>query len=78
MAKFISRCRNQVLTIKPQRTQIFDGIAQPVPGEHIRFENGELTVDDRSEEGKKQSEFIRNHRFFGTQIFEEKKAKGAG
>lgn len=78
MAKFISRCRNQVLTIKPQRTQIFDGIAQTVPGDHIRFENGEFTVDERSEEGKKKADFIRGHRLFGNQIFEEKKAKGAG
>lgn len=75
MARFISRCRNQVLVIKPQRTQIFDGIAQPVPGEHIRFHNGEFEVDERTEEGKRQAEFIRNHRLFGSQIFEEKKAK---
>ena len=77
MTKFISKCPNQVLTIRPKRTQIIDGIAQPVPGEHIRFVNGEVVIDESTKEGKKQAEFIRNHRFFGNRIFEEKQKGGA-
>lgn len=72
MAKFISKVSNQVLTIKPQRTQVIDGIVQPIPGEHIRFQNGEYECNEKSAEGKKHAEFIRNHRLFGSRIFEEK------
>lgn len=66
MAKFISRCSNQVLTMKPQRTQIIDGIVLPVPGEHIRFENGEYTTND-----KKEIEFLKKHRLNGSAFFED-------
>lgn len=68
MAKFISKCSNQVLCMKPQRPQIIDGIVIPVPGEHIRFENGEYETSD-----KKEIEFITKHRLFGSQIFEDKR-----
>lgn len=64
MAKFIARCENQVLTMKPQRTQVLDGIVQPVPGQHIRFESGVYETKDKAE-----IEFIKNHRLFGNQIF---------
>lgn len=70
MPKFISRCNNQVLCIKPKRVQIIDGISQIVEGEHIRFENGEYETND-----KKEIEYLRKHRFFGTSIFEDKKAE---
>lgn len=73
MARFISRCDNHVLTIRPQRTQVLDGIVQPVQGEHIRFESGEYdTTEDR------EIQFIRNHRLFGSQIFEATKKKEKG
>jgi hypothetical protein len=65
MAKFISKCANQVLTMKPQRNQILDGIVFPVQGEHIRFNNGEYETED-----KKEIEFIKKHRLFGSQIAE--------
>lgn len=67
--KFISRCPNQVLTMKPSRQQVLDGIVFPVPGEHIRFNGGEYETDD-----KKEINFIQKHRLFGSQIFEDKKA----
>lgn len=70
MAKFIARCSNQVLTMKPARTQIIDGIVNPVPGQHIRFENGQFETEDKAE-----IDFIKKHRLFGNQIFEEKKTK---
>lgn len=66
MAKFISRCSNQVLTMKPQRQQIIDGIVLPVPGEHIRFDNGEFSTSD-----KKEIEFLRKHRLNGSAFFED-------
>lgn len=68
MTKFISRCSNQVLTIKPSRVQNVDGIVVPVPGEHIRFNNGEYETDE-----KKEIDFIKKHRLFGNAIFEDKK-----
>jgi hypothetical protein len=68
MAKFIAKCSNQVLCMKPQRVQVVDGIVLPVPGEHIRFNNGEYETAD-----KKEVEFIKNHRLFGSQIFEDKR-----
>lgn len=64
-AKFVSKCHNQVLTVKPARTQVMDGIVIPVPGEHIRFERGEFITSD-----KKEIEFIRKHRLFGSTITE--------
>lgn len=67
MAKFISRCANQVLCMRPKRVQIIDGIAQTVEGQHIRFENGEVQTED-----KQEIMFIRKHRLFGSGIFEEK------
>jgi len=66
MAKFISRCDNQVLTIKPQRNQILDGVVFPVAGEHIRFDRGQYETSDKNEIA-----FIRKHRLFGSQIIEE-------
>mgnify|MGYP001260819923 CR=1 FL=1 len=65
MAKFQSRCPNQVLCIKPARNSVVDGIVVPVPGEHIRFENGEYVTND-----KDKIAFLRKHRFFGTSIVE--------
>ncbi|MFD7521436.1 hypothetical protein [Paenibacillus chitinolyticus] len=67
MAKFISRCSNQVLCIKPARVQNHDGIIFPVPGEHIRFNAGEYETED-----EKEIEFLRKHRLFGSSIFEDK------
>lgn len=63
--KFIAKCHNQVLTIKPNRVQIADGIPFPVQGEHIRFDRFEYSTSD-----PKEIEFIRNHRFYGHQITE--------
>lgn len=65
MNKFISKCPNQILCIKPQRMQVLDGIPVPIPGEHIRFENGEYVT-----ENKKEIEFIHKHKFFGVRITE--------
>lgn len=70
MAKFISRCSNQVLCIKPKRNQILEGVVQVMEGEHIRFENGEFHTDD-----KKQIDFIKKHRLYGNQIFEDNKTE---
>lgn len=71
--KFISKCSNQVLCMKPQRVTVVEGMPISVPGEHIRFENGEFeTADDQ------QIEFIRTHRFFGNQIFEDTKKPAKG
>lgn len=70
MARFISKCSNQVLTIKPSRNQIVEGIVENISGEHIRFENGVYETED-----KKELEFLRKHRFFGNRIFEDKVTK---
>lgn len=66
MAKFISKCHNQVLCMKPKRNQTNNGITEVIEGQHIRFENGEFETDKKDE-----SAFIRKHRLFGNQIFEE-------
>lgn len=75
MAKYQSRCPNQVLCMKPARNSIIDGIVVPVPGEHIRFEQGEYSTDD-----KKKIEYLESHRLFGSAIVrvdEPKKAAAA-
>lgn len=59
--KFISKCHNQVLTIKPHRVQVVDGISIAVPGEHVRFSNGEFDTDD-----KKIIDWLSKHRLNGT------------
>ncbi|MGK9250835.1 hypothetical protein [Paenibacillus humicus] len=65
MAKFSSRCVNQVLCMVPARNSIVEGILVPVPGQHIRFENGEYTTNV-----KKEVDFIKGHRLFGSSIVE--------
>ncbi|AZN43360.1 hypothetical protein [Paenibacillus albus] len=72
MAKFSSRCPNQVLCMSPSRNTIVDGILVPVPGTHIRFENGEYDTNE-----KKEVDFIRKHRLFGSSIVEVKGGEGA-
>lgn len=70
--KFVSRSPNQVLCIRPSRPQIVEGIVVPVPGQHIRFEQGEYETSD-----VKEIKFIREHRLFGGAIIEDKKADAA-
>lgn len=65
MAKFSSRCANQVLCMVQARNSIVEGILVPVPGQHIRFENGEYTTTV-----KKEVDFIKGHRLFGSSIVE--------
>jgi hypothetical protein len=74
MAIFLSRCPNQVLTIKPARKQIVEGEVIPVPGQRVSFENGRFETTDKTE-----LEFLRKHRLNGSAFFEDKKAdKPAG
>jgi hypothetical protein len=70
MAKFLSKCPNQVICMKPNRVQIYDGIPMPVQGQHIRFNNGEYEATD-----KKEIEFIRKHSLFGRCITEIEEIK---
>jgi hypothetical protein len=65
MTKFLSKCPNQVICVKPNRVQIFDGIAVPVPGQTIRFNSGEYEATDR-----KEIDFLRKHSLFGRGITE--------
>lgn len=77
--KFLCKVSNQVLCIKPKRTQIIDNIPYPIDGEHVRFVNGEFETED-----KKVIQFIKKHQFFGNSITEieevkaEKEQKVAG
>lgn len=61
--KFVSKCHNQVLTMKPKRNQIVDGMVMVVEGEHIRFDRFEYTTEDQRE-----IDFIRKHKLYGFQI----------
>ena len=65
MAKFLSRCDNQVLCMVPSRVQIADGIAVPVPGKKISFDRGEYETKDA-----KEIKFIRSHALFNVSITE--------
>lgn len=65
MAKFLSKCQNQVLCMVPNRVQIVDGISMPVPGQAIRFDRGEYNTED-----KKEINFIRKHALFKVSITE--------
>lgn len=65
MAKFFSKCQNQVICMKPSRVQIYDGIAVPVSGQRIQFKNGEYETAD-----KKEIDFLRKHSLFGRGIAE--------
>lgn len=70
MAKFMSKCENQVICMIPNRTQIVDNIAVPVPGRAIRFDRGEYSTDD-----KKEIDFLRKHRLFNIEITEVEEVK---
>lgn len=70
MAKFLSKCKNQVLCIRPNRVQIVEGIPVPVPGEHIRFDRGEYNTDD-----KKEIAFLRKHPLLNVSITEAEEPK---
>lgn len=63
--KYISKCHNQVLTIKPNRPQVIDGIVVAIPGEHVRFSNSEFDTED-----KKTIDFLSKHRLNGTAFAE--------
>lgn len=65
MAKFASKCPNQILTIIPNRRAIQDGIVMPKPGRHINFNAGEYTTTD-----KQEINFIHAHPMFGVSIVE--------
>lgn len=65
MAKFISKCPNQILTVIPNRRQVQDGIVIPKPGQHINFSGGEYSTDD-----KREINFIRQHAMFNVSITE--------
>lgn len=72
MAKFISKCKNQVLCMVPNRVQIVDGIPVQAPGKHIRFNNGEFETQD-----KKEMDFIRKHQLASSDIVEVEEIKDA-
>lgn len=66
MAKFIARCDNQVLIMKPDIQQIVNGMVIPIAGKSLDFERGSFETND-----KEEIAFIRKHRLFGSYIFEE-------
>ena len=63
--KFVAKCHNQILTMKPKRNQIVDGMVMVIEGEHIRFDRFEYTTSD-----PKEINFIRNHKMFGFGVAE--------
>lgn len=69
--KFISKCVNQVLCIKPKHIQIVDGVPFPVEGEHVRFVNYEFETED-----EKVIDFIKRHSLFNSSITESVEVKG--
>lgn len=71
MAKYMSNSPNQVLCIRPARTEFINGIPNPIPGDHVRFERGEYETDDEEKIG-----FIEKHRLFGTSIVRLDEPKG--
>ena len=70
MAKFVSKCPNQVIGKIPNRVQIIDGIVVPQAGEHIRFNNGEYETNS-----KQDIAFLRGHQLFGLSITEVEEVK---
>ena len=68
--KFIAKCKNQVLCMKPNRVQVVDGIPVPTPGEHVRFNNGEFETED-----KRVIKFIKDHKLFNVDITEVEEVK---
>lgn len=73
MAKFLSKCSNQILCMVPNRVQVVDGIMMPVPGKRIEFVNGEYETTD-----KQEMAFIKKHRLYGSAITEAEEIKAAG
>ena len=63
--KYVSKCNNLVLTIKPNRNQVMDGIVITVPGEHVRFNNHEYETSD-----KQIIVWLKNHTLLGTAFTE--------
>jgi len=70
MPQFVSKCKNQVLTIRPNTMQIVNGIANPVPGQHIQFEDGIYATEDA-----KELQFLRKHRLNGSAFIEAEPVK---
>lgn len=65
MAKFLSKCENQILCMTPGDKQVIGSTIMNVKGKHIRFGNGEYETTDQEE-----IEFIKSHRLYGSQIIE--------
>lgn len=59
--KYVSKCHNLTLCVKPNRNQIIDGIVVAIPGEHVRFSRNEFETKD-----KKTIEFLDKHNLNGS------------
>lgn len=59
--RYISKCKNLVLCMKPNRVKIAEGMTETVPGEHVRFSGHEYETDD-----KKIIDWLGKHRLKDT------------
>lgn len=65
MPVFYSRFSNLKLTVEPPTEEIIQGKRRLIPGKIIRFRNGTYSTSN-----KREIEFIRNHRWYGSFISE--------
>jgi hypothetical protein len=73
VVKFISKFKDHRLCIKPARVQYENGMAFPVPGKSIEFSNFGYETSDKDEIA-----FLRKHRLFNIDIYEDKQEEKAG
>jgi hypothetical protein len=77
MAKFytMNGITNMTMVIKPQYMNMQNGYPVVVDGEKIKFEGGELELDDKLD--KEKIEYLRNNKYLGINFFEDKVEKAA-
>ena len=69
MTKFYTNKKSITLVVKATYVNSMNGYPVVVQGERLKFENGELFLDEKKQ--KDSIEFIRNHKDFGIKFFED-------
>jgi len=69
MIKFYTNVKTRTLVMKPTYLNSMNGYPVVVQGERVKFENGELELDEKKD--KEKIDFIRSHKDFNVSFFEE-------
>jgi hypothetical protein len=71
MAKFytMNGITSMTMVIKPQYMNIQNGYPVVIDGEKVKFEGGELVLDDKQDKDK--IEYLRKNKYLGIHFFED-------